>query len=107
MTQRRSKYGNKRTEVDGISFASKREAKRYSELKLLQRAGEIRSLEVQRRFKLYAENQLICTYVADFCYFETKRNWLVVEDSKGCRTREFIIKKKLMKACYGIDVQEV
>lgn len=101
-----SKYRSKRTEIDGISFASKKEAKRYSELKLLERAGHIRQLTLQPRFPLKVGGQLICTYVADFAYFD--QNARVIEDSKGFRTREYIIKAKLLKALNpGIDFREV
>jgi dsDNA-binding SOS-regulon protein len=63
-----SKYGAVRTEVDGISFASKKEARRYSELKLLERAGEIADLQLQPRFPLTVNGVRVCTYVADFQY---------------------------------------
>lgn len=101
-----SKYRNVRTEVDGITFASKKEAKRYWELKLLERAGEITGLELQRRFTLEANGQKICEYVSDFDYFD-RHGSQVVEDAKGVRTPVYKLKKRLMKVLLGIDVQEI
>lgn len=114
-----SKYGNKRTEIDGISFASQREANRYGELKLLQRAGEIRELETQVRFPFVINEQHVCSYVADFTYSEkvpwqergyedrSPQAWRpVVEDCKGFRTDVYGLKKKLLKAIFGIDIRE-
>jgi hypothetical protein len=101
---RRSKYGAVRTEVDGITFASAREAKRYGELKLLERADEIRGLVLQPRFKIMVNGLLICTYVADFAYFERGHWTQTVEDVKGVQTPAFKLKRKLMKAVHHIDV---
>jgi hypothetical protein len=101
-----SKYRNKPTEVDNIRFASKKEAARYQELKLCVRAGIIKDLELQVRFPLIAYGALICTYVADFRYTDTKSGKQIVEDVKGTRTREYTIKKKLMKALYQIEIRE-
>lgn len=98
------KYRNVRTEVDGQSFASKREAKRFSELRLLQKAGQISDLKTQVRSPLDVNGQPVCHYVADFTY--TEGGELVVEDSKGYRTPEFILKSKLMRAVHGIEVRE-
>ena len=99
-----SKYGNKRTEIDGITFASRREANRYAELKLLERAGEIHGLTLQPAYDLIVDGVKICRYVADFRYFENKQ--IVVEDAKGFKTRDYRIKKKLMKAIFGIEIRE-
>lgn len=100
-----SKYGNTPTEVDGIKFASKREAQRFSILRLKEKAGEIRGLVLQPRYSIDIQGQHICTYVADFSYWEGER--FVVEDAKGMKTPVYKLKKKLMKACYGFDVTEV
>lgn len=100
-----NKFRNIRTEVDGISFASKREARRWSELLLMQKAGYITDLDRQKRFPLDVNGMPICLYVADFTY---RRNGsLVVEDAKGVRTPEFKLKAKLMKAVHNIEVVEV
>ena len=105
MTESRSKYGNKRTMVDNIEFASKAEANRYVELKMLQLAGEIKDLQLQVKFRIVVSNVHICDYIADFCY--TERLSEVVEDVKGVRTREYRLKAKLMKAIWGIEIREV
>lgn len=107
---KKSKFNNRRVAVDGKNFDSMKEARRYQYLKMLERGGGVRAVKTQRPFALRVNGALICTYVADFTY--EKRiagdKWLsIVEDAKGFRTREFIIKKKLMAAVLGIDVQEV
>jgi hypothetical protein len=101
------KYGNKKTELDGLKFDSKKEAGRYQELKILAAAGEITELEMQVRFDLKVNKQPVCTYIADFTYRPAKGGDLIVEDVKGVRTRDYIIKRKLMKAVYGIEVKEI
>jgi len=101
-----SKYKAVKTVVDGITFASKREAKRYSELKLLERAGQIRNLELQPKFPLVVNGQKICGYIGDFSFFEGEKR--VIEDSKGVRTRAYRIKRKLLLALHpGLDHREV
>ena len=118
MTFGRHKYGAKRTEVDGISFASKKEAARYVQLKALQKAGKVRSLVLQKEYRLEVNGQLICRYRADFVYegqgtfgvdyFDGVPCWItVVEDVKGYRTPEYKLKAKLMRACHGIEIREV
>lgn len=102
---RRPKFGNVRTEVDGQSFASKREAKRFGQLRLMEKGGLIADLKTQVRYPLDVNGQPICHYIADFTYMEAGE--LVVEDSKGYRTPEFILKSKLMRAVHGITVREV
>lgn len=102
-----SKYRNVKTEVDGITFASKAEAKRYSELKLLERAGKIKELHLQPRYPLTVEGEKICTYVGDFLYRDPLTGNYVLEDVKGVRTAAYNIKRKLVKAIYKIDIVEV
>jgi hypothetical protein len=100
------KYGNRKTEVDGHLFDSAAEARRYGELKLLLDAGKIERLTLQPRYTLYgSDGEKVCTYVADFTYLEDGA-WKV-EDVKGVKTAVYRIKKKLMKADYGIDVIEI
>lgn len=99
-----SKYRAVRTEVDGIKFASKKEAQRYQQLRLLERAGKISGLLLQTKFRLIVQDVLVCSYVCDFQYLEDGR--VVIEDSKGFKTPEYKIKKKLMKALYGIEIRE-
>lgn len=103
---RRSKYGNRRVTVDGIGFASVKEAARYGELKLLERIGEIEQLSLQPRFPLKVNGKLVCTYVADFSYLD-RAGKVVVEDVKGHRTREYINKANLFEALHGFPVTEV
>lgn len=118
-----SKYGSRKITVDGISFDSKREARRYCQLRDLERAGKITDLELQRKFELVPTQrepstftktgkekpgkaiELSVSYVADFCYREGGA--LVVEDAKGVRTPEYVIKRKLMLSVYGIRIKEV
>ena len=102
-----NKYRNKPVTVDGHRFASKAEAKRYGELKLLEKAGEITRLTLQARYRLTVNGVKICDYIADFAYLSGPKNTLTVEDVKGVRTAVYRIKKKLMKAIYGIDIVEI
>lgn len=128
----RQKYRNKKIEVGGIEFDSKREAKRYTELLLLQQAGEITNLQLQQEFELIPaqyetfprygkKGQRLkdgtrciekgCVYKSDFSYIRDGR--LVVEDVKGYRNpnsagyAKFVIKRKLMLWLHGIRVIEV
>lgn len=102
-----TKYRAKPTTIDGIRFASKAEARRYQELKLLERAGEIHNLETHPKYTLSVNNQVICTYTADFRYEESGE--AIVEDvkSRPTMTQVYRLKKKLMKAIYDIDIKEV
>lgn len=105
------KYGNKKTELDGIVFDSKREAARYQQLKLLERGGLIRDLKIQVPYRLEVNGLLICKYIADFTYEERHptlaAGWLpVTEDSKGFPNDRWPMKRKLMRACHGIQVRE-
>lgn len=105
--QRVSKYGNKRVVVDGISFDSKREAARYGQLSLMQRAGEISNLQLQVPFDLVPKQPTLrhgqpLRYIADFTY--TVAGALVVEDAKGVQTEAFKIKRRLMLHVHGIHV---
>lgn len=113
----RSKYGAKPTVVDGIRFASQKEAKRYRELTLLGRAGEIWDLELQPRYELLAplpkdhplvgkRMKCIGAYVADFAYTDPLIG-RVVEDVKGFKTPLYRWKKKHVEAQYGIFIVEV
>lgn len=126
------KYRNKEVTVDGIPFDSKKEARRYLELKRLEDAGEIEELQRQTVFELipaqyvavprYGKNgkrlkdgtrcvEQRCVYIADFTYLRDCE--LVVEDVKGYRDprsagyAKFVIKRKLMRWRYGIEIKEV
>ena len=96
-----NKYKAKKTIIDGITFDSKSEAKRYQELKLLERAGQIKHLSLQPRFMLQegfvnvhtGKKERMIEYVADFQYKEN--NVIIVEDCKGFKTADYKIKRKL------------
>ena len=103
------KYQNRKTTVDGITFDSAKEARRYGELKLLERAGQITGLEIQPSFRIVVNNCLICTYKADFRYTTDTphvRGLVVVEDVKGMKTPVYRLKKKLMLAIHGVEIFE-
>ena len=108
----RSKYGAKKTIVDGKKFDSKWEAERYGQLKAMEKAMFIRDLELQVPYDLIVNNVKICRYIADFRYKKESNHTItndeyyveVVEDTKGFETQEFKLKKKLMKALYNIDI---
>ena len=102
---RRPKFGNRKVTVDGLRFDSQREALRWLDLQMLERAGKIGELRRQCRFPLEVNSQHVCFYVADFTYRENGE--LIVEDAKGVRTDVFVLKSKLMKACLGHTVREV
>lgn len=104
------KYGNRKTVVDGITFDSKAEANRYEELRALELTGVIKGLELQKPYRLCKgrwENgkPFSITYRADFVY--TLDGEIIVEDVKGYRTEAYQLKKKLMRAVYGIEITEV
>lgn len=101
-----NKYRAVKTVVDGIRFDSKAEAKHYQQLKLLEMAGEISDVELQVPFAITIGGFLICTYRADFVYVGRDRKRHVV-DCKGVRTKDYVIKRKLMKAVLGIEIEEV
>ena len=119
---KRHKYGAQSTELGGVTFASKREAKRFAELKLLEKAGEIWDLELQPRFPLVVAStsgQLlqaasalagtfdgrIGEYRADFAY--RSKQGRVVEDAKGFATALYKWKKRHVEKQYGITIVEV
>jgi hypothetical protein len=105
MTER--KYGNKPTEVEGITFHSKAEASRYSELRLLEKAGAIVALTVQPRWPLTVNGYRVGTYVGDFAYSDVVSGRFIVEDVKGMRLPLYKLKAKLMLACHGIVIEEI
>ena len=102
---RRNKYNNKKTVVDGHTFDSKREAAHYELLKLRQSLGEISNLELQVKFELHVNGVWVANYIADFAYSEDGKK--VVCDVKGVKTRAYKIRKRLMLALRGIEIQEV
>jgi len=106
-----SKYRNVKVRLDGITFGSKLEAARYLQLLMRQKNGEISGLAVHPRFPMKVNNEKVCVYVSDFQYWvcdaDLKGSRFVVEDAKGKRTRDYLLKKNLMKAVLGIEVKEV
>ena len=105
------KYRAIRVELDGITFASKREARRYQELKILEGGRLLKDLSVHPRFKIVVNDVHVCTYVGDFQYWCMAEQAVVVEDVKGMRRGKayemFRLKAALMKAIYKINVREV
>lgn len=97
----RAKFGNRKTEADGRTYDSAREAKRHNELKLLQKSGGILAWAEQVPFLLPGGIR----YIADFVILQKDGTWRV-EDSKGFRTKEYRLKKRLM-ADMGIEIQEI
>ena len=103
-----SKYGNHKAEIDGYVFDSLAEARRYQELVLVERAGDIADLEVHPKYKIVVNQKLICTYSADFRYRMLSGDGRhITEDVKGVKTAVYQLKKRLMLACYGIEIVEV
>lgn len=101
--KRQNKYRNQRTK----GFDSKREARRFQELELLEKAGEIKDLKTQVPFTfdglIYDSGRKV-RYIADFTYLQNEQ--FIVEDAKGMKTPLYKLKKALMKYFYEIEVQE-
>ena len=108
----RSKFNAKKTTVDGIVFDSRREARRYQELKLLERGGAIKDLRRQVRYELIpafecgGKHYRPTSYVADFVYTDCKTGAEVVEDVKGVRTDTYRLKAKMFAWRYGVSILE-
>lgn len=110
--KRANKYGNRRTEVDGITFDSRAEAARWLDLKALEKAGLITQLQRQVRYELVpkgkdSEGKAVraVAYVADFVYLDKGKT--VVEDVKGMSTPVYRLKARLMKHVHGVEIREV
>ncbi len=99
---RRSKYGNQKTVVDGIEFDSKKEAEYYCMLKILKQAGEIKDFELQPRYELQpafeknGDKYRAITYIADFAIINLDGTTEIV-DVKGVETQVFKIKRKMFE----------
>ena len=107
-----NKYNNRVVQRDGMTFDSVKEYRRYCELALLERAGQITDLKRQVKFELIPTQRIDgkvveypCSYVADFVYMENGKQ--VVEDTKGVKTKDYIIKRKLMLHLQGIRIREI
>jgi Protein of unknown function (DUF1064) len=113
----KSKYGAKPMVVDGIRFDSTKEAKRYRDLRLLEKAGHIRDLELQPRFPLevverwrpHGRVRNCGYYTADFRYVDAETAATVVEDVKstGTKTTAYRLRKRLVEAIHGVKIVEV
>lgn len=106
----RAKFGNRKVTVDGVSFDSQKEARRWGELKMLERAGSITDLTLQPVFPVVINGVKVCKYIGDFAYYEGDPAIRVVEDVKSEHTRKlpvYRLKNKLMKAVHGITIREV
>lgn len=108
----RSKYHAKKVTHNGITYDSKKECQRHSELLLLERAGVIQGLQRQVKYELIPSQRVDgkvverpVAYVADFVYQQNGNT--VVEDTKGVKTKDYIIKRKLMLWVHGIRIKEV
>lgn len=104
------KYGNRKTMTsDGIVHDSKKEAQRWSELLLMQRAGYIEDLRRQVKFELIPkqDGERACHYVADFVYRDAITEDVIVEDTKGFETDVFKIKRKLLLWRHGIKIKTI
>ena len=123
-----SKYHSRNVTVDGVTYDSMKEYRRFKELSLLERSGTIQNLQRQVKYVLipaqrefcneiytkgrkkgcFKPGKLLekeCSYIADFVY--TQNGEIVVEDTKGFRTKDYIIKRKLMLWVHGIRIKEV
>lgn len=113
MNFRSNKYHSKKVIRDGLAFDSVKEYRRWCELSLLEKAGTITDLDRQVKFTLIPSQRYDgkvverpCTYVADFVY-KDENGSTVVEDTKGFRTKDYVIKRKLMLYLCGIRIREV
>lgn len=125
LRKKRNKYHNNKIKFGDEVFDSQKEARRYSELKIMQDAGLIKDLQKQVKFILIPtqrEEDIIgkrggvkkgkviekeCSYIADFVYYDNELQQQIVEDTKGFRTTEYIIKRKLMLYIHGIRIKEI
>ena len=108
---KRNKFNAKKTVIDNITFHSRKEAARYSQLKLYEKGGLITDLQLQVSYELIpklvinGKTERAIKYIADFVYFDTVHKSEVVEDVKGMITDIFKIKYRLMKSIHGIDIK--
>lgn len=108
-----SKYGSIKTQtIDGMVFDSRKEASRYGQLKLMEKAGLIKDLQTQVKFELLPkqDGERACAYIADFVYINCETGQKVVEDVKSKATKKkesYIIKRKMLLYFHGIKIKEV
>lgn len=103
MILKKTKYKNKKILFENIKFDSQKELKRYCELKMLNKLGAIKNLilqpvfELQETFKKNGITHRAIKYIADFQYFDIEKHKIIIEDVKGFKTKDFIIKQKLFE----------
>ena len=109
-----SKYHNKKITIDGVTFDSKLEAQRYTELKLLERQGIIKDLKLQPSYELIPsfkkgnKTYKRASYIADFSYYDNELNKTIIEDTKGFKTDVYVLKRKLFEYLYkDLTIREV
>ena len=109
-----NKYRNQKVTIDGITFQSLKEGGKYRVLKLLVKAKEIKDLELQKKFELQpaytnanGKHIRAINYLADFYYYDNKLGCYVVEDVKGFRTKEYLLKKKMFEYKYNAIIKEL
>lgn len=116
MAYKKNKYSARKTTIDGITFDSAKEAARYKKLKMLESMGAIKDLKLQVPFELqpafrYNGKQIrAIKYVADFTYYAPDKNGkkvYVVEDTKGYKTKEYELKRKMFLFTQGFEITEV
>jgi hypothetical protein len=106
-----SKYNNKNFFCDGIRFDSMKEAYRYQELKLMEKKGLISELKLQPKFELlpcikkFGQTYRKVTYIADFKYYDVIEKRYIVEDVKGFKTKDFILKQKMFVSKYDLELR--
>ncbi len=114
----RTKYHNRKVTVEGETYDSMKEYRRFCELVLLQRAGEISGLQRQVKFQLIpaqrtrgpdgkTRTERAVVYIADFVYTDNRTGRQIVEDVKGMRTKEYILKRKMLLFFRGIAITEI
>ena len=104
---RGNKYGARKVKLDGYTFDSQGEMRRYQELKLMEKQGLIWTLKIHPRYDLSVNGHKVCAYVADFEYQNMGLLSVHVEDFKGVLSPMFKLKRKLFKAIYGFDIEIV
>jgi len=103
----KNKYGAIKTVVDGVTFASRKEASHYALLKQKRDKNEICDLQLQPKFPIIYQGVKICTYIADFKFLDLQTRKYVVQYVKGILTPVFRIKQKLVKAFHGVEIEIV
>lgn len=105
-TVKANKYRSNKTTTRGVEFDSKKEAKRWEELQALEQGGKIADLRRQVRISCVVNLEHVLDYYADFSYFDKEKRAHIHEDAKGYRTEVYKLKKKLVRACTGIEILE-